>query len=553
MDDYTLAKKLFRSKPSSDSSALSATVTTFEALALSDSANGLVTIDMGGAVTSGNGQQGVEVSTTVVVKKGQTVIVQNSGGSLVVIGVIGGEDGLKDDLEQDITDQIVQAGEDLEKVVIEELKPIQDSFDQFKQDHQLTDEEITTEITNTKTELGSQISGAIETADAAYSATTTLSQTVDQIQSTAEEHYEVYDKGFVNLESSISQTATDIRAEVSKELYNEDGTAKYTTKSDLELAEDEISASVEGTVMEQVDGKINGALYDEEGNAIYTSKSDLSLNNKELSLTIKQTYIDPVENTANNANTTANNANNTANDAMDAVEEIETYIKQTIYGIDVGDSSDDLFARVSPDPAFKIMSGTPGTSATSIFSISYANYKTTINGNTNKALELSAGTASSSNSPKVKLQDGIELDGGSGSIYLNATSSAVYKDTASKSFLSSSGDSVVVGAKLLFSGSKSGSVSLNTSSSSFAMMTIVYSDGSRQMSQTVYSPSGKSVALFRSVNNGSTTYLQSEIVTISGSTISRGLCGQVDIKNSAYPSVDSSVRFTIEYVIGWTG
>ena len=94
----------------------SSNVTNTVGVAVSDSANGVVEVDLGGITITADKndiegeeytdylKQTVEVSTTVVVKKGDTVQVQMSGAdgtakSLMVVGVVAGGDRMQDDID----------------------------------------------------------------------------------------------------------------------------------------------------------------------------------------------------------------------------------------------------------------------------------------------------------------------------------------------------------------------------------------------------------------------------------------------------------------------
>lgn len=81
------------------------TSTTIAALAASDSSDGTVMVDLGGTTVSQDGQQAVEIPTTVDVRAGDTVRVAIDGaeGSArrpTVTGVIGGGDRTRDAVDQ---------------------------------------------------------------------------------------------------------------------------------------------------------------------------------------------------------------------------------------------------------------------------------------------------------------------------------------------------------------------------------------------------------------------------------------------------------------------
>ena len=85
------------------------TSTAIAALAASDSSSGTVMVDLGGTTVSQDGQQAVEIPTTVDVRAGDTVRVSIAGaeGSArrpTVTGVIGGGDRTRDAVDQATSD-----------------------------------------------------------------------------------------------------------------------------------------------------------------------------------------------------------------------------------------------------------------------------------------------------------------------------------------------------------------------------------------------------------------------------------------------------------------
>lgn len=103
MDPIEKAKMLIHT-PDPDTGAVhSADVTTIYGTAASDSANGAVMIDLGSMTISGNGEQTIEVPTTVDVRKGDQVKVELAGAdggakAITVTGVVGGGDRTKEEV-----------------------------------------------------------------------------------------------------------------------------------------------------------------------------------------------------------------------------------------------------------------------------------------------------------------------------------------------------------------------------------------------------------------------------------------------------------------------
>lgn len=85
------------------------TSTTITALATSDSSNGTVMVDLGGTTVSQDGDQAVEIPTTVDVRAGDTVRVtldgaEGSARRSTVTGVIGGGDRTREAVDQATSD-----------------------------------------------------------------------------------------------------------------------------------------------------------------------------------------------------------------------------------------------------------------------------------------------------------------------------------------------------------------------------------------------------------------------------------------------------------------
>lgn len=98
MDDFELARALFGRKDGQPRDAVTKTT----ALALSDSADGKVVVDLGGMSVTQDGTQGVEIDTVPSVLAGQEVSVEIVGGKATATGVIGWGDGLASGIQDAI-------------------------------------------------------------------------------------------------------------------------------------------------------------------------------------------------------------------------------------------------------------------------------------------------------------------------------------------------------------------------------------------------------------------------------------------------------------------
>lgn len=98
MDDFELARALFGRKSEQPRDAVTKTT----ALALSDSSDGKVLVDLGGMSVTQDGTQGVEIDTVPSVLAGQEVSVEIVGGKATATGVIGWGDGLASGIQDAI-------------------------------------------------------------------------------------------------------------------------------------------------------------------------------------------------------------------------------------------------------------------------------------------------------------------------------------------------------------------------------------------------------------------------------------------------------------------
>lgn len=97
MDSIEKASLIFGGQQRKQGAAHSANVTTITGVAISDSADGVVRVDLGGMTVSDEDEQAVELPTTCDVREGDTVQVQVSGAdgtakNLLVTGVVAGGD-----------------------------------------------------------------------------------------------------------------------------------------------------------------------------------------------------------------------------------------------------------------------------------------------------------------------------------------------------------------------------------------------------------------------------------------------------------------------------
>ena len=102
MDRLELARRLFGDGVEGTSTFHPAETQTYIGKAVSDSANGLVRVDIGNSTTE-DGEEGIEVATTVSVKEGEEVYVTAVGGTVAKSYYVSGVVGLGDETNSRIT------------------------------------------------------------------------------------------------------------------------------------------------------------------------------------------------------------------------------------------------------------------------------------------------------------------------------------------------------------------------------------------------------------------------------------------------------------------
>lgn len=222
-------------------------VVTLQGTALTDSANGRVTVALRGEAVTGNAEQGVEMGTTVDVRKGDTVIVTVTNGVPVVTGVVGGGDrtqtGIKDTADKAAAD----------------LKAVDDAFNAFKESHKLTDEDINTSISTEGNRIQATIEGQIGTmiddhVGETYAKKTDVTADIDGLRTEVSENYQnKTDAGTMqkDLESKITQNSTSIQTEVTNRTQAVTG-ALADAKSYTDQQAESITSTVEKNVTDSI-------------------------------------------------------------------------------------------------------------------------------------------------------------------------------------------------------------------------------------------------------------------------------------------------------------
>ena len=104
-------------------------------------------------------------------------------------------------------------------------------------------------------------------------------------------------------------------------------------------------------------------------------------------------------------------------------------------------------------------------------------------------------------------------------------------------------------------GGTSGQVQLGgggANAADYTFMDIEYTDGTRYMTQRVYYPNNKYVEISRVVSNGSSTYVHSSVVYISGNGITQSNQYQTTFNDSGDTiGISTTSPLKLTRVIGW--
>lgn len=159
-----------------------------------------------------------------------------------------------------VTESVRQVGDKISEEVAAELKPLEDSFNQFKEEQQLTNETVS-----------SQIADAVSTSESALESSTTAVQTVEGFKTEVNQKFEDYDLGVKEMNTKIEQNAQSISTEVSNREEAVSG-ALLEAKSYTDQQADVISQTVETNVTNSI-GKT------------YATKSELTQTSQEITAT----------------------------------------------------------------------------------------------------------------------------------------------------------------------------------------------------------------------------------------------------------------------------
>lgn len=265
----------------------------------------------------------VELPCSSTYKDGDRVFVEYLGNT-VYVNVV--SDNI---VSESVSKAVEEVGNVISDEVAAEIQPIKDDFDAFKQDHQLTDEQI-----------NNSISDVVSTADAALKASSSAVQTVDAFQTTVNQKFESYDQGVIELGTRITQTEKAIQTEVSDRTEAVSG-ALQDAKSYTDQQADIISQTVESNVTSSI-------------GQTYATKSELQQTSTDITATFEGAI----------------------SDAKDEVtDEYQTLIRLSANGVEVGKASGAYKALMNSEGSYDIIDSNGNTLLRMVYEYSHSAIK----------------------------------------------------------------------------------------------------------------------------------------------------------------------------------
>lgn len=238
----------------------------------------------------------VTLTTDTPLAVGDRVTIVVQGGAYMVYAMsetVAIIDRTKGDLAQQIKDE----GDRI-------LDEVNGEMDEFKASHQLTDDDITSSIEQTKSELTAAFEGQIQAAEdgieKTYATKTELSVGIDGLRSEVSETY---------------ATSAGVENQIS---------------SAIEQASGEISQTVEQNVVDSIGDT-------------FATKTELTQTSSDLTISINQ------------AITKAEGAASEASDALSTAREVESYFTFDSTGLTVGRTGESAAVKMASDGSFQVL------------------------------------------------------------------------------------------------------------------------------------------------------------------------------------------------------
>ena len=254
-------------------------------VAQSDSADGKVQVKLD------NSDDMVNCSCDSPIKQGDRVkVIVTESGALIAMPIGQNIIDYTDQVKVDLSQEIVNKGNEI-------LEEVNGEMDAWKEDHQLTDADITHQIQQS-------ISQTTETWEGQLS----------DLEGDIQTNYA--------LKTEVTQGINGLRSEISETYATSEGVQNQIDTS-IEQASGKIQSTVEQNVMDTV------------GNT-YATKTELTQTSNELNLTIT-------------------GAVNTANDAKETADEVSTYFTADATGLKIGQTGNSVAIKCASSGSFQVL------------------------------------------------------------------------------------------------------------------------------------------------------------------------------------------------------
>ena len=288
-----IGKRLYFRNPSSNTvssaSKVGATTSTGSYVrygtAQADSAEGKVQVKLD------NSEDVVTCSCDSPIKQGDRVkVIVTESGALIAMPIGQNIVDYVDEVKVDLSQEIVNKGNEI-------LDEVNGEMNAWKEDHQLTDADITHQI----------------------------QQSISQTTETWEGQLSDLENGIKTdyaLKTEVTQGINGLRSEISETYATSEGVQNQIDTS-IEQASGQIQSTVEQNVMDSV------------GNT-YATKTELTQTSNELNLTIT-------------------GAVNTANDAKETADEVSTYFTADATGLKIGQTGNSIAIKCASSGSFQVL------------------------------------------------------------------------------------------------------------------------------------------------------------------------------------------------------
>lgn len=288
--------------------AHSANVTMITGTAVSDSADGVVSVDFGGNTISENDEQAVDVSTTCAVKEGDTVQVSVVGAdgtakSLLVTGVIAGGDRMQADIEG-AKDTAASA----------------DAAATIAKENAAKANELANEAISNASAANTQAQEAMNSVNSANGKISALQKNVDTMNSDISTAQDAISKNASDITGINQKLSTDYatKGEVSD--------VKVAVESEIDTKANALTASVAETYAAKSDVT---KITDDLSNRISINEKGISSSSDEIKTLKSDTAniskdVNAAQDAASNAQKTADTAVSNANAAQTAAGNAQT-------------------------------------------------------------------------------------------------------------------------------------------------------------------------------------------------------------------------------------